>query len=78
MLSRHCLKLAKQYIQQLYEWEFPPAACQGGLLTERRVGVLAAFPKSTSSLGYLYMLSYIKVIVTASKYVPQALLNFRR
>ena len=41
-------------------------------------GLLLLLPDSVSTLGFLYMLSYIKVIVTASKYVPQALLNYRR
>jgi len=41
-------------------------------------GLLAAFPRAFDALTFLYLLSYIKVLVTASKYIPQALLNYRR
>lgn len=40
--------------------------------------MLALFPRNFSALAFLYLLSYVKVGVTVSKYIPQALLNFRR
>lgn len=46
--------------------------------TSSHAALLTISPRTFSAITFLYLLSYIKVGVTASKYIPQVLLNYRR
>jgi cystinosin len=42
------------------------------------IGMLLIGGKTFSTLNFLYLLSYVKVLVTLIKYIPQVVLNYQR